>query len=633
MRVVTLDLRGSGKSDRPNEGYDLKSYAEDIRAVVEAADLGRFAMLGLSGGVPTCIQYYANHPDQVSQMILLNGFASMVRSEDYPQGVPEETLRGALKIWQDHPEDMLKGFIQMVYSEKYTLRGEELVWQWAHLTLPEIWAKGFAVFISLNVTEHLADIDIPVLIIASENDQIVLPSASDYLHKKIPHSELKIIRDADHGCAHTWPQVGRLIKDFLIPDPRGADFEEKPADAPRILWISSPIGLGHVKRDLSIADEMRKQIPEMCIDWLAIDPVKSCLESCGEQIHPLSDALWDESGHFESRANEYALNANEAYWEMDKLLQNNFMVFHDAVRENDYDLVVGDESWEVAEYLHYNPPLKNTPFVFMSDFIGATNVSEDKAEQAHVLNVNGTWVEMREFNPEAADLSIFVGEYDDIPDIPLGEGLPNRKKWAQDYFKPSGYILTFDPAAFSDRESIRAGLGFLPEDKVLIVAVGGTSVGRPLIEKCLAAQESLKGEISSLRTLVLCGPRLDPESFSRCEDVEFKPFVSDPIKLFAACDLAIIQGGLSTAMELTALNRPFLYFPLKDHFEQQYFVPFRLNRYNAGVHMEFDTTSPKNLADAISENIKKIVNYQPVNTDGAKKAASMILDILDKGDS
>ena len=163
--------------------------------------------------------------------------------------------------------------------------------------------------------------------------------------------------------------------------------------------------------------------------------------------------------------------------------------------------------------------------------------------------------------------------------------------------------------------------------------MGGTSVGRPLIEKCLDAHNSLQNKISGLRTQVLCGPRLDPESFSRCENVEFKPFVSDPIKLFAACDLAIIQGGLSTAMELTALNRPFLYFPLKDHFEQQDFVPFRLKRYNAGIRMDFDATGTEDLAGAIAENMGKTVNYHPVNTDGAQKAASMILGILNKGGS
>jgi UDP-N-acetylglucosamine:LPS N-acetylglucosamine transferase len=115
---------------------------------------------------------------------------------------------------------------------------------------------------------------------------------------------------------------------------------------------------------------------------------------------------------------------------------------------------------------------------------------------------------------------------------------------------------------------------------------------------------------------------------TRKRRVEFQPFTPDPIKLYAACDLAVVQGGLSTTMELTALGRPFLYFPLKDHFEQEQFVDFRLKRYKAGVRMDFHRTSPSQLAEAIAANIGVPVNYRPVNTDGAKKAASMIIGLL-----
>jgi pimeloyl-ACP methyl ester carboxylesterase len=634
MRVVTLDLRGSGKSGQPDEGYDLENWTEDIQAVVEAAGLDRFAMAGSSCGAPTCIQYNANYPGKVSHLILLNGFAKMVRSNTYPQGMPGEAVKGALQFWHDQPEDMLKGFIELIFSEKYTLRGKELIWQWAHETLPEIWGKGFLCAIVSNVDEYLDNIDIPVLIIAAKDDQVVFPSASEYIDQKIPDSRLFLIPDSGHGFSRTWPQVSRHILDFLMPDNKVLVSEKDEKSAPRFLWISSPIGLGHVKRDLSIANEMRKQMPEIIIDWLAIDPVKSFLESFGEQIHPLSDALWNECIHVESYCEgSYSLNVAEAYWEMDKLLNNNFMVFYDAVRENQYDLVVGDESWELAEYLHYNPSLKTASFVFMTDFIGLSNVSDDEIKQAHVYNVNGTWVEMREKHPDASDLSIFIGEPEDIPDRPFGEELPNRREWAKEHFEFSGYVLPFDPANYSNRQLIRKDLEVPMEAKLLLLAVGGTSVGRSLIEKSLQAQKYLDEKIPGIRTVVLCGPRIDPKSFGRYENVEFKPFVLDPIQYFAVCDLAVIQGGLSTAMELTALGRPFIYFPLKDHFEQQEFVPLRLQRYRAGVRMDFDATSPEDLALSISENIAKSVNYHPVNTDGAKKAASMILGVIDKGES
>ena len=161
--------------------------------------------------------------------------------------------------------------------------------------------------------------------------------------------------------------------------------------------------------------------------------------------------------------------------------------------------------------------------------------------------------------------------------------------------------------------------------KILLVAVGGTSVGRPLIEKCLKAQPALQDRIPGIRTIVMCGPRIDLAFFDSYKNVEFKTYVSEPVELYAACDLAVIQGGLATAMELTALSQSFLYFPLKEHFEQQDFVSYRLDRYLAGIRMDFDETDSVKLAETIVASIGKSMNYHPVNTDGAPKAASMIL--------
>ena len=629
MRVVTLDLRGSGKSDGPEGGYDLENWTDDIHAVVQAAGLDGFAMAGSSCGVSMCINYCANHPARVSHLILMNGFARMVRSESYPPGMPEKDLKGIVQFWHDQPEDMLKGFIELLCSEKYTLRAKELIWQWAHETSPAIWAKGFSCSVQTNVDATLENLDLPVLIFAGQTDQVVFPSASEYLHQKIKGSRFVPIEHAGHGFLRTWPQVGRNILNFMKPEtasPGPAPAQEAGA---RILWISSPIGLGHVKRDLAIADEMRKQKPDLSIDWLAMDPVKTFLKNRGERIHPMSQFLRDESGRFESNGTAaFSLNATEAYWGMDKLLNNNFMVFSDILCESTYDLVVGDESWEVLDNLHYNPSLKKAPFVFMTDFVGMTNASQDPTKQDHVYNLNGSWVEKWEVHPEATDLAVFIGNQDDIPDTAFGEGLPNRRQWANEHFEFSGYVLPFDPADYSDRQSIRENMGFSSDEKILLVAVGGTSVGRPLIEKCLATQPALQGAIPGIRTIVMCGPRIDIASFENFENVEFKSFVSEPVELYAACDLAVIQGGLATAMELTALNRPFLYFPLKEHFEQQDFVPYRLERYQAGIRMDFDATDPVKLTETIVANISQPRNYHPVNTDGAQIAASMILGVL-----
>ena len=55
----------------------------------------------------------------------------------------------------------------------------------------------------------------------------------------------------------------------------------------RALFVSSPIGLGHALRDVSIAKELRKLVPDLQIDWLAQDPVTKVLEAEDEQVHPV----------------------------------------------------------------------------------------------------------------------------------------------------------------------------------------------------------------------------------------------------------------------------------------------------------------------------------------------------------
>ena len=96
----------------------------------------------------------------------------------------------------------------------------------------------------------------------------------------------------------------------------------------------------------------------------------------------------------------------------------------------------------------------------------------------------------------------------------------------------------------------------------------------------------------------------------------------------AACDLAIVQGGLTTAMELTASRRPFLYFPLRHHFEQNIYVRQRLERYRAGRCMDFETPQPTDIAVAIACEIGRPVDYLPVASNGAARSARLIADLL-----
>jgi hypothetical protein len=144
----------------------------------------------------------------------------------------------------------------------------------------------------------------------------------------------------------------------------------RPDGRPRALFVSSPIGLGHAQRDVAIARELCGLNPDLQIDWLAQDPVTRVLEAEGERIHPASAHLANESRHIESESAEHDLHCFHALRRMDEILAANFMLFHDVVREDRYDLWIGDEAWELDYYLHENPREKRVPFAWLTDFVG-----------------------------------------------------------------------------------------------------------------------------------------------------------------------------------------------------------------------------------------------------------------------
>ena len=103
-----------------------------------------------------------------------------------------------------------------------------------------------------------------------------------------------------------------------------------------------------------------------------------------------------------------------------------------------------------------------------------------------------------------------------------------------------------------------------------------------------------------LRFLVVTGPRIDPASLPRRRGATVRGFVPDLYLTLAACDVAVVQGGLTTCMELAAARRPFLYVPLENHFEQNFHVRRRLDNYGAGRCIRYtEASDPQRLADAL----------------------------------
>ena len=402
------------------------------------------------------------------------------------------------------------------------------------------------------------------------------------------------------------------------------------ARSPRALYLSSPIGLGHARRDLAIAQQLRHLHPGLQIDWLTQHPVTRVLEEAGETIHPASAWLASESAHIEAESGEHDLHVFQAIREMDEILVNNFMVFNDIVAETPYDLVIGDEAWDVDFFLHENPELKRFSFAWLTDFVGWLPMPDlGQREALLTADYNAEMLEQRARFRRIRDRQVFVGNPEDVVDVPFGPGLPNIREWTVAHFDFAGYVTGFEPPTAEEVARSRRELGYGDDVVLCIVAVGGSGVGEPLLRRVLDAVPAARARVPALRFLVVTGPRIDPSSLPGVEGVELRGYVPDLYLRMAAADVAVVQGGLTTTMELAAARVPFLYVPLRHHFEQNIHVHLRLQNYGAGRRVDYDDVSdPDWLAEAIVTQIGNEVASLPVESGGAERAAAMLGELL-----
>jgi predicted glycosyltransferase/predicted alpha/beta hydrolase family esterase len=397
----------------------------------------------------------------------------------------------------------------------------------------------------------------------------------------------------------------------------------------RALYLSSPIGLGHARRDVAVAKELRRLRPDLEIDWLAQHPVTTVLDAEDERVHSASRLLANESAHIADESSGHDLHCFQALRRMDEILLANFMVFQEVVEDGCYDLVIGDEAWDVDYYWHENPELKRSQNVWLTDFVGYLPMPDGGEREAFLTtDYNAEMIEHIDRFPWIRDRAVFVGQEQDIVPETFGGTLPAIRDWTTQHFAYAGYITGFTPPDPDELPSLRAQLGYHDDELVCIVAVGGSGVGGALIDKLVAAYPLAKKAVPELRMVVVSGPRIDPGRFPQRAGLEIHGYVHRLYEHLCVCDLAVVQGGLTTTMELTAAKRPFLYFPLAHHFEQNFHVRHRLDRYRAGQYMDYATSDPDLIAARIAEVAGKPVDYRDVEIDGAARAAHLIAELI-----
>jgi pimeloyl-ACP methyl ester carboxylesterase/predicted glycosyltransferase len=644
-RVLTFDGRGNGRSDRPTEpeAYSEWEFAGDALAVMDATATDTAAIVGLSLGSHRGLILAAEHPERVEAAVYIGpnypgGGEALPERAEYPWEDELDTDEGWAKynkhVWLRDYRGFLEFFFSRMFTEPHSTKTIEDCVGWGLETAGEtlVTAQYAATLTPEEARDLASRIRAPVLVIHGDADGITSFTRGAALADQTG-GELVLLEGSGHGPHVRDPvKVNLLLRDFLVPPKRPLQWVRGKSRRKRALYISSPIGLGHAQRDVAIAEELRKLHPDLEIDWLAQHPVTAVLESRGERIHPASALLANESGHIESESAEHDLHCFQAIRRMDEILLSNFMVFHDLVGDEQYDLWIGDEAWELDYYLHENPEQKRAAYVWLTDFVGWLPMPDGGDHEAFLTaDYNAEMIEHIARFPRLRDRAVYVGNDDDIVSDAFGPELPLIRDWTREHYSFAGYITGFDPADFADRAALRHELGYADDEQVCIVTVGGSGVGGHLLRRVIEAFPEAKRRVPALRMIVVAGPRIDPSSLPQHEGLEMRAYVHELYRHLAACDLAVVQGGLTTCMELTANRRPFLYFPLRHHFEQNFHVRNRLARYGAGRAMDFELATPETIAEAIAEEIGRDVDYQPVERDGAARAASLIAELYDLG--
>jgi pimeloyl-ACP methyl ester carboxylesterase/predicted glycosyltransferase len=647
FRVVTFDGRGNGLSDRPDDkaAYADSEMVADAVDVLDAVGVRSVVAVGMSCGGRFALALAATRPERVCGVVAIAPAVSKL-TPNHP-GRDEHDFEARLDCTEgwakdnryhwlaDYP-DFLEFFFAQMFNEPHSSKQIDDCVAWGLDTTPEtlLLTECVPPFADRAAAEAMCRaVGAPVLVIHGDQDQIT-PWHRGARVAELTSRRLVTLQGAGHGPMARDPvHINHLIRSFADEvygaPPRTERWVRGGSRPRRALFVSSPIGLGHAWRDVAIADQLRRRVPDLEIEWLAQSPVTTVLEHRGETIHPASASLASESAHFDREASEHQLDAFGALRRMDEILCANFMVFDDVVSEDAFDLWIGDEAWDVDHFLHENPERKTAAYAWLTDFVGFLPLPEGGAREAELTaDYNAEMIEHVERFPRIRDRAIFVGEPDDVVPGTFGPGLPEIRAWTERHYDFCGYIPAPGVAAATDREALRTELGWGPAETICVVAVGGTAVGAPLLRRAVEALPAMRERIADLRMIAVAGPRIDANSLPTSPGLELRGYVHALHRELAACDVAIVQGGLTTGMELIAAGTPFVSIPLARHFEQRRHVRHRLERYGARLSLDYADATGAALADAVVEVLARPVEYLPVAEGGASRAAALIAELL-----
>ena len=222
IRVLALDQRAHGESDiAPLGQYGVMDYYGDLAQILDALELGRFALIGSSVGSQVALAYAARHPDRVTHLIL----------SDVSFECPMATIEGYIHRHRTRPrvfetiEDAMAYSRQLEQRSRFTdamhrevLDGDlrvrpdgRLEWRYALEPIVETLLK-----VPCDQWQDVANCRVPTLALRGDDSNVLLPATAERLERTFPNGKVVLIGDSGHMIWTDQPQrLADLTRDFI----------------------------------------------------------------------------------------------------------------------------------------------------------------------------------------------------------------------------------------------------------------------------------------------------------------------------------------------------------------------------------------------------------------------------------
>jgi pimeloyl-ACP methyl ester carboxylesterase len=224
-RLILLDRRGTGLSDRVNELPTLEQRMDDVRAVMDAAGAEQAALFGISEGGPMSLMFAATYPARTSALVLYGTYARMLRAPDYPIGMPIEALG---KFLERVEEAWGTGSLSAEHFAPSRANDEAFRRSWARFERLAVSPSGIKALLRMhheNDARHtLPIIRVPTLIVQREGDRVSRAEGARYIAERIQDAKYVELPGPDH-----FPWVGDTdavldeVEEFITGARRGAE--------------------------------------------------------------------------------------------------------------------------------------------------------------------------------------------------------------------------------------------------------------------------------------------------------------------------------------------------------------------------------------------------------------------------